>query len=144
MKLFFKSLLIGIVFTGLALGGLWLYGSSSTKAPAGTPLGGDFSFTSSPTQATTTIGNYAWVQFATTTPNMGFASICDNADTGVNVNNPLYLGFGTTSPVNGKPFGYRLRSGECYVMTPASNNMFYGKLYSIASTATSTLISTFK
>ena len=103
-------------------------------------VGGDFGFFA-PTNATSTVGIYTWTRIATTTPNMGFAQICDNADIGVVANNPVYIGFGATST---KPYGFRLGSGECYKMSQADNNMFYGFIYALASGSTTTILSTYK
>lgn len=131
--------LIASVF--LFLGGLLFFSLRSLHQEEQVFSSVDFSFYSLTGHATTSIGNYSWVAVATSTSNLGFISLCDTADTGVNNNNPIFIGFGATST---RPWGYRLPSGGCYTMSLAQNNIFYGTIYAIASTATSTLLQLYK
>lgn len=118
------------------------------QAPKSKPVGGvDFSFTAATSTGTsigttTSVGIYNWTTLKYAgSGSQGFVNFCDNADTGVSANNPVYLGFGSTTT---KPFGFRLGSGNCYTMTLATNNMFYGTVYALASTATTTLLEIYK
>lgn len=125
-----KKLIIGLLVVGALLVAFNQFNGSLQ-------FGGDgvnFSYTS-PTQSTTSVGIYNWETVLSADNSRGYATICDNANLSVSSVNPVYLAFGATST---DPYGYRLGSGECYEMT--RQNMFYGAVYAIASTSTTTVL----
>ncbi len=139
-----KVLLVIVFLVLLGFGAKWLWNSDKPREGL---VGGDFSFTAA-TSTVTSVGTTTLANITNWTAlkysgngSQGFVSICDNADGGVSVNNPVYLGFGATST---KPFGFRLASGDCYRMTLAANNMFYGTIYALASTASTTILEIYK
>jgi hypothetical protein len=96
-----------------------------------------FSFNSA-TQATTTVGLYAWSTIASADSNRGYMSFCNDSRT---ANSAIYLSFGatTTLPASGNGlFGRAIPLSSCYEMT--LDKMFYGTIYAVATTATSTLM----
>jgi hypothetical protein len=117
------------------------------QGPQQKPLGANYTFTTATSTGTsigtsTTAGIYSWAALKYSgNGSQGFVSFCDNADSGVSANNPVYLGLGATST---KPYGIRIASGGCYTMTLAADNMFYGTVYVQASTATSTILEIYK
>lgn len=134
-----------ILGTIVAFGVFWMYQSNQPKDfKAG---GLDYSFNSATSSisnlATTTLINpYTWTQLKYSgNKGVGMAQFC--TDTNVTASNPIYLAFGATST---KPFGSAIINGTppCYRMTQTDNNMFYGTVYGIASSATSTLMESFK
>lgn len=135
-----------IIYVVLAIalaGGLYTLWQSEAEVPQ---AGAYYSFNS----ATSTISNLGtstlvnittWTQLKYSgNKGVGFVALCHNNDT-PNANNPVYLGFNSTST---KPFGYRLNPGECYRMTQQDENMFYGTMYAIASSASTTLLEIYK
>lgn len=135
-----KKSLIALVFVALAI----LFVLHFEPANRQDNIGGvEYSFTAA-TSTVTSVGTSTLVNISTwtalpiaTNGSQGYIAICDNADSGISTSNPVYLGFGSTST---KPFGYRLASGGCHTMTLSSNNMFYGTIYAIASTASTTIL----
>lgn len=133
-----KPVLVGLLVLGLIATILTF--SKPLQGPQDKVGGVDFAFTSV-TNTSTTAGIYNWTAVKYSgTGSQGFVSFCHNNDTPA-ANNPIYLGFGATST---KPYGYRLDSGQCYNMSLAANNMFYGTVYALASTATTTLLEVYK
>lgn len=107
------------------------------------PLGGrEFSFYSV-TSATSTVNPYTWTRIATTTPDMGFYNVCDDGGP-IDPTYNVYLAFMATTTIPNKPYGLRLAPGECYRMTQQENNMFYGWIYALASSSTTTLLQIYK
>lgn len=109
-----------------------------TKSQSELLGGSDYAFDSA-TQATSSIGVYSWSTVLSADSSRGYTALCNNANSGFDNNNPVYLGFGATST---KPYGFRLASGACFEIT--SEKRFYGTIYAIASTATTTLLQVYK
>lgn len=137
-----KKLLV--VLGVVAVASIWLWQSESSKDfKAG---GLDYSFNSATSSisnlaTTTQVNPNSWTQLKYSgNRGVGFAQICTDSNT---ANNPIYLSYGSTST---KPFGSAvINSNEpCYRMTQTDNNMFYGTVYAIASSATTTLLESFK
>lgn len=139
MKKIILGVLLGLVFVGT---GVMLWQSEENLPQAGAY----YSFNSATSSisnlgTSTSAGIYKWTALKYSgNKGVGFVSICHNDDS-VNASNPVYLGFGATST---KPYGFRLKPGDCYRMTQADENMFYGTIYAIASTATTTLLEIYK
>lgn len=106
-------------------------------SPSQLPLGAAMPFSyNSATQATSSVGIYAWSTVLPADSGRGYVSLCNDSRT---ANSDIYLGFGATSTVSGSGmFGRAIPSNSCYEMT--LDNMFYGNIYAIASSATSTLL----
>jgi hypothetical protein len=103
-------------------------------------LGSDFSF-SAATSATSTVGIYSWTQVLAGDSSRGFAYFCNDNRTSTN---NIYLGLGATSSVSAVAgnTGIMIPGNSCYRMT--QSEMFYGIIYAIASSATSSLITVSK
>lgn len=84
------------------------------------------------TQATSTVNITSWTNVLAADSGRGYTAICNN---GIVAGDTMFLGFGATST---KPYGFRLASGTCYEMT--LDKMFYGNIFAISSTSTSTLM----
>jgi hypothetical protein len=139
-----KKILAGIVILLLLGGAVWSYSSlKSENKPVG---GGGFYTFYDTSNATSSVGIYAWTLLATSTPDQGFHRICDSAQPAVNVNNPVYLVLtsSSTAPLPTPPYGTKLLSGDCYTLTGSTDSMFRGFIFARASTSTTTLTQTFK
>lgn len=126
-----KQIVIVLLVAAAFLTGVFAFRSMSQKKEPNFGF-----FYTAPTQATSSVGLYAWATILSADSSRSYVALCNNGDAGVNANNPIYLGLGATST---KPYGFRLASGECYEMD--ESNMFYGAIYGIASTSTTTLTS---
>jgi hypothetical protein len=108
-----------------------------TDKPKGQMAGGSsdpFFYTAS-TQATSSIGTHLWSTVLSASSRRGYVSFCNES---VAANSAVFLSFGSTSTVSSLGIGgIRVASGSCYEMT--SEKMFYGTIYGIATSSTSTL-----
>lgn len=137
-----KNLLLGIGVIVLVALGLWGLNSKTTQAPDSVPqqeqrvgAGMPFSYNSA-TQATSSIGIYSWSTVLSADSNRGYLSFCNDSRT---ANSAIYLGMGATTSVSSSGmYGRAIPSNTCYEMT--LDNMFYGSIYGIASSSTSTLL----
>lgn len=138
-----NKITMGIIVAVLLAYGLLYFIQPRSDLPN---VGAYYSFNSA-TSSISSVGTSTLVNITTWTQlkysgnkGVGFAAFCHNNDT-PNANNPVYLGFSATST---KPYGYRLNPGECYKMTQQEENMFYGTIYAIASSASTTLLEIYK
>lgn len=123
-----KKIILGVLaIICLVVGVRYLWKSDA-------PLGVDVVY-SGPTMATSSVGIYSSSLVLGADSGRQFVSFCNYGASG----DSLYLGFGATST---KPYGRVISSQACYQMT--LENMFTGPIYSIASTATSTLLIIYK
>lgn len=131
-----KNLLVGIVILSL----LWLgYTAFTSIGKDGLVGGSDYQYVA-PTMATSSVGIYAWTSVLSADSSRGYVSFCNDSRI---TNSAIYLGFGATSTVSGLGmYGISVPSNTCYEMT--LDKMFYGNVYAIASSATSTLLKLYK
>jgi hypothetical protein len=127
-----KQLLITLGLIAVVFLGIKAYSPKPETAIGGSGI--QFTY-ESPAIATSSVGIYSWATVLAANNSHAYRTFCNNADGGVNANNPVYLGFGATST---DPYGFRLASGECYEMT--LDKMFWGTVYAIASTSTTTVL----
>lgn len=105
----------------------------TTERPLGSAL--PFSFNSA-TQATSSVGVYSWSTILSADSSRGYVRLCNDSRV---TNADVYLGFGATSTVSSSGmYGTLIAPNSCYEMT--LDNMFYGTMYAIASSSTSTLL----
>jgi hypothetical protein len=125
-----KKLIVAVAALGLVVAlSFVLLKNESPKMVGGS--GTPFTYNIS-TNSTSTVGPSAWVTVLSADSSRGYASVCNNS---ILSNDAVYLAFGATTT---KPLGFRLPSGNCYEMT--NDKMFFGAVYSIASTASTTLL----
>ena len=120
----------------MALIGVVLLGFKAFGPKQG-PLGanGVPTFYNSSSLSTTTVGIYSWSTVLSADSSRTYVSLCNDS---VAANSAIFLGMGATSSVSRLGMaGIRVPSGSCYELT--SDKMFYGVVYGIASSSTSTL-----
>lgn len=120
----------------MLVAGFMLLGFKQREKPtgAGGGSGVQFYYTTA-TSTNFTIGT-SWTANASpllpADSSRGYIDFCNNS---IVANDAIYLGLGATSS---SVSGIRIPTGSCYEMTQA--NMFYGNIYAMASTSTSTLL----
>jgi hypothetical protein len=128
-----KKLFITIAAIAVLAAG-YFFGQKPDSQMAG---GERFNYKES-TQATASAGLYGWTSVLSADSGRQYATICNNS---IVANDSVYLYFGTASTTAvspTRPNGYRLASGACYEMT--NDKLYFGPVYAIASTATTTLL----
>jgi hypothetical protein len=97
--------------------------------------GNNFSYTS-PTMATSSVTTSAWSSVLSSDTSRNYASLCNSSNV---IGSAIFLGFDATST---PPYGIIVPPQQCYNI--GSENMFFGTIYAIASTSTSTLLKLYK
>jgi len=128
-----KIVIVCALFLILAV---WVWQSERPKFG-----GGDvYNKYSSPTIATTSVGTALWSTIVTANSGREYAIFCNDSKVS---NSAIYLGLGATSTPHANGIaGIAIPSATCYEMT--LDKMFTGIVYAVASSSTSTLISTYK
>jgi hypothetical protein len=130
-----KKVLITFAILAFITGLVALY---VTDKPKGQMAGGgasqSFAYNTT-SSATTSVGTSLWATVLAESSGRGYVSFCNES---VASNSAIFLRFGATSTPSALGMsGIRVPSGACFEMT--QEKMFYGNVFAIASSSTSTL-----
>lgn len=130
-----KNILLAVVgLAAVVAGSVLFHGKQNSPQILG--AGGPPVTYNSANMATSSVGTYVWTSVLSPDSSRRYVSLCND---NLAANSAIYLAMGATSTVSSAGMlGIRVAGGNCYEMT--ETKMFYGTVYAIASSATSTLL----